>query len=303
MQLGVNHVWNPKQPIGFSPAAMRALRPPVVRHLVREPENILPWIRSAERVRARVVWTIPIEIMGVPAARLALRQIRDFGLEATAGVEIGLCPWTWGTVTPAAFLGMLEAVQDLAPRGLFWRDTRPLVIGLGLNPAIRSANVWTRAFLKLARPKAEDLRRTYHGLGLFHVGGGRPFRRFGCTAWQHAIMNSLGLPITFSRIGWQIGEDLTFWQGLRWSFRRTAAGETADATTNVTAEIRRRWLVEAFERARALGALQFLLEADTSPASPNDNLWSLYTEHDGRADHAWLALQWRTIPRAAAEPV
>jgi hypothetical protein len=287
MQLGVNFCHDPRQPIGFNADAVRALRPPVVRATARDPENLGAWLDSAELNHLSVLWTIPIERIGLRRALYVARMIRSLAWRFTAGVEIGFAPWAWSACKPAEYLH-----QALEIAGLL---DCPVLLGLDPDRSIRG-RAWFHTFMAEAgRLPPDHLRRHFAAWSTSATRPGRPIGRFRFRVLQADLMARLGLPIAFTRVGWQIGEPLSLWRGIVENFRASVQtiGEPHDHVVDVTPTIRARWLLEAYSFAEELRATHFIVEAERMRPSLGVNRWSLYDGESGRPDQAWTSLLWR----------
>jgi len=302
MQLGVNFCHDAKQPIGFNLDAVRALRPPIVRVVVSKTADLPRWIREADNARLQVIWCLP-ETMSITAARTAATIIGTHGLHVTAGLEIGFRPWAFKR-SPMQFLRFALAVSAVtAYDDFFTRETRPIVLGAGVDGSPASA-AWYRLFIRLARTERRRVSEQFHAFGLHATSPGRPFRRFVFRGVQAQIMDSLRLPIAFTRVGWQLGEPLTLWREFVEFVRTGWNGELEVPLLDVSYEVRRRWLLEAYDHAERLGATHFVIEPDfVRPRSDGFNRWSLYDPSRQTADPVWHTLTWRAARAASRELV
>lgn len=292
MQLGVNFCHDARQPIGFNRDALLALRPPVVRFAVTADHvaNLLPWIRSAEDERLQVLWCIP-ESLSLSTAHTVARAIVNHGLHVTAGLEIGFAPWAFNRA-PWEFVWFASSVASMIQAPLFSRGYRPLLLGLGFDGSAESA-AWFRTFLKM--PSVAIVREYFQGVGVNATQPGRPLRRFLFRAVQARLMDQLGLPVAFTRVGWQLGQPLTPWHAWQELLRSVWYLEETHPTS-VTVDVRRRWLLEAYETAEQLGATHFLLEPPL-PGPAGVNRWPLFDPQTARVDHVWHTLQWHAARR------
>jgi hypothetical protein len=302
MQLGVNFCHDARQPIGFNVDAVRALRPPIVRFALEnleETNNLKLWIRSADLLGLRVLWSLPLELTGYRNTMYAARVIRQEAGAVTAGVEIGVRPW-WAGADARTFLHQALNLAELLDR--------PVLLGLGLDGGTKAEGAWYRDFTReVAHIDSSLFRRYFSSWSAAGTIAGRPIARWRLRAMQADMHARTGLPIAFTRIGWPIGQPLAFWQGIRESWRgaleAAAAGQTREPVGTVTHAIRARWLLEAWTFAReTLGASYFVVDAEPRRRGLEVNQWSLYDVETTRADRAWTALLWRhAYPRRPAE--
>jgi len=306
MQLGVNFAHAPRLGIGFDRSAVLGLRPTIVRHVLCDPPNTLTWIRHADTHQLNVLWCLPVECIGVAGARLAARLIATHGLGVTAGLEIGCVPWRH--LSPLAFVDQASAVLELLafahdpqiPTVRAFTVNRPILLGAGFDGS-PAASAWLIGLLRCARAHAtagvvRDFVTRCHGLSCHAVTPGRPFRRRLFAAVRYMVGKRLNLPITFTRIGWQLEERLATWPRIQEWARLAWAGrsDAVQASECLTRSIRRRWILEAYTQAGQLGARHFVLEADQGPDGQNG--WGLYDARTSRTDPVWHTLQWRNLP-------
>lgn len=291
MQLGVNFRPSPRSGLGFNSDAVRALRPTLVRHVLTNPADLPIWIRSAEQQGLSVLWSVPIEQLGPAGTILALFQLVQNAQHVTGGLEIGTAPWKAG-LPPGTFLAQALAtidVMSMAPiGGAVPRFPWPLILGAGIEDTSRQSRLWLAGLLSTARRYL--LRGRFQGLGVTAVTPGRPPRRWFLNALAFNLAR-LELRPSFIRVGWPLGMELRWWTGVRETYRRSRDTGTRQPVWHLDTWVRRRWLLEAYELARQLGALHFILEAE--PGGDGLQEWGLYDAHAGRPDPAWYALQWR----------
>lgn len=275
MILGVNFEPAAGAPLGYEVEAVRALRPAVVRHVLLDWQNGLAWASSARRSCVRVLWTIPSDVIGVPAARHALRELVVGAADVTAGYEIGLAPWQY--LDPRAHLVAAYRLAEHVPHN----PNVPVILGTGYNRA-RQAERWLAGLVAAAPPRS----RMFDAVSVHCVDQSWAVP-LGGLSWALAadrIRRAFDVPLAVTRAGWPLESRL----GLVARAIETVA--TGQPTRVLTAPARRRWLFRLLGWAAALEATHVLLEADGSPGAPR---WSLYDRESGLADHLWPACRWR----------
>lgn len=308
MQLGVNFTPSAALGLGYNQDALRALRPAVVRHVILDTAHLNAWIDAARVARARVLWVIPPEVIGVGAARFAIRGIMARGADLTVGIEIGHAPWQFGVApedAAARFLMLSELARYRDPLFVF-----PVIAGLGHDGSLE-ASAWFKRFLWFARHGAH-FDRSASAIGVHAVAPGRPFRRRLWARVARQCQDAFGLPLAFTRVGWQIGQPLSrlrtaieYWRDLDAAKDTGADLKALEPPAVVTPQVRGRWILDAWHHAEALGASHFLLEAPhLNPVQ--GHAWPLYDQDSQRADHVWTTLNWRAesarVAEAAASP-
>lgn len=310
MRLGVNFIHDAKQPLGFNADAVRALRPELVRFVVTKPEDLTAWIDRASLACLRVLWNIPVEAMGRTGTRHAARIISTHGRDVTAGIEFGFAPWA-SPVPPAQFLrdallaaeypaftfdGQIAGCMDGdLTRARVFTNERPLVLGTGFDARQRSSD-WLRRMLVDAR-KVKAVGDTFHAIGVSIADSPRPMSRRIFPGAVRTILDELGRPVAVTRVGWQLGTPLTRWTSF-WSHVPIALDAwtrgipSAPRAHVVTPDLRRRWLIDAYRRCRALGASHFILEPEILGDGDGSNRWPLYDAREQRPDPVWQALAW-----------
>jgi hypothetical protein len=305
-KLGVNFCHDARQPIGFNADAVRALRPPIVRAVTSHAENIHRWFESARAERLRVLWTIPIETIGFRRAMYIAREIgsQNVGPHAafTAGVEIGFAPWALRSRNDGA--AAAEYLHQAIEIASLLEGRTSVLLGLGQDCS-REARAWAASvFAEASRLPNGELARHFTALSASATAIGRPIARVRFTDFAAEIHGRFGLRLAFTRVGWHVGQPLTFWRSIVENVRAAteAIGTPHEHVTHVTQAIRARWLLEANAFAEQLGATHFIVEAERPAPSLGVNRWSLYNPETGRPDQVWTALQWRHAMAAQLNP-
>jgi hypothetical protein len=285
MLLGVNVVRGTRDTIAFDRAAVRALRPPVVRLVLRDPGNARVWAEAAAAARIRVLWCLPVEAIGVGAARLALKTLRTHAASVTEGIEIGEQAYT-GADTPSVFF-QNALMLALSTEG--W----PILLGAGVDGSAASRQWLRRLIRQIATmcpsPGVTGLR----AISCHVVTLGRSFPRRWYEDISLRVAADTGLRLAFTRVRWQLGRRLTRWALVQEAARALWHGTPLPGRA-VRAEMVKRWTVDAYAAAQALEATHFLIDAPVDAGGPIGlTRWAGYDVVSGRADATWRALQLR----------
>lgn len=307
MRLGVNFCHDARQGIGFNRDAVRALRPGVVRFAVTYDQisNLQAWARAAAAERLNVLWVIPEQLSG-PTARTVARLIANHYLDVTAGVEVGFAPAITRDLDPWRFLSWASSIVQL----LRIHDGRlPIILGTGFDGASSGPAFGWFGNLLLAAKRDTGLLEAIEAIGVSALNPGRMFRRLQWAAWQSTVAADLRKPLAFTRAGWQLGEPFGRIRAFL-EAGRAAWNYEEELPTILTRTIRRRWILDAYDRADRLGAAYFVLEPELAEVALVDRLgdhhvnrWPLYDVSVQRVDHVWTALQWRDARAARPREV
>lgn len=296
VELGVNFVRGSREGVGFNYDAIRALRPPFVRIRLTDPENAARWADAARVAKLRVLWCLPVEEIGPAAARHTVRNLRHTAWDLSCGLELGDTPAATYALGAGDFLGRMTAIATLADGKL-----GPAVLGVGFDGSSRSA-AFLSAVLRAGHRMAGTVHETFQGGFGVRTRAGRPFGRYHVLAVALRLQSAFGVPIAVTAAGWQAGERLGAWAGLRETWRELwTVGLEAREQAYLTADTRTRWTVQAFEEAGAAGARWFV--AGVPGERPDGiNAWGCYNPTSGRPDPAWTRMLWRaSAPRASLD--
>lgn len=290
MDLGVNFIRGRAESLGFNGDAVRALRPPIVRLVLSDPEHVSQWANAARRVKLKILWCVAPEEIGFGAARVAVRHLIDFAADVSAGLEIGDRPYLVQHTCPGVFLEHALILSTMASNRL-----GSVILGAGVDGSAASA-IWTRALLAAVPKEAWQSKSRFNGLAC-HTSGfglGRPLRFRYFRHFRFALGDRLGpVRLAFTRVGWRPGYRLAAWTELKENLRALwLEGRHVRARDWVTAEMVHRWSLRAYESARLLSASHFIIDAWPDRAA-GINTWGFYDSLSGRASQTWQALQWR----------
>jgi hypothetical protein len=287
VQLGVNFSPAPEQASGFNVDAVRALRPPLVRLMLDNPATTLEtWIASARRHKLHVLWSIPLELVGLQAAVYAARFLALAAADVTWGVEIGYAPWFMPAAADA-FLADAIVVASEA-RQAFPRPC--ILLGLGYDGSPKASAFLGR--LLAVSSGSSLVAQAFGGVTASIIAPGRRPRRYVLRGAALKVGSAWRLPLVVTRAGWPLGMRLRPFDAVRELLTGdySPMGDTR-AFGVLTPRMRRTWTLEAYELARALGSPCFVLEHEPRRTA-GLHTWSLFDPIESRPDPLWIAVQW-----------
>jgi len=297
MLLGANFIRGQHESLHFNTDAVRALRPSFVRLVVDDPENITAWAEAARAARVQVLYCLPVERIGYHAARHAIVRLSHVAADTSIGLELGDQPQRLTLCglldTPERYLVNLVALSQLAGDRL-----GPVLLGAGFDNSSETAT-FTQAMLKAARRNGRS--------GAFtaitcRTWPNRPLSRVLFAGFANQVRHLVGWRLAFTSAGWQAGDRLSAWSSLKETVRSVwFDGADAREVSFITAGIRDRWTVEAFERAWMLGVTHFVIAARRD-RQDGINAWGAYDSISGRPDAVWTRLQWKAAQLAPSAP-
>lgn len=288
MELGVNFRPAAAATFGFNADAIRALRPAVVRHVITDPSTLTPWIASAERHQLRVLWSIPIEGLGPVASVMVIDTLLARAQHLTAAIELDTAHTARIGVPTRRLehrtnMGVALALALAIVVRQHPTTNCPVLLGTECEDGDHMADAWLSAVWQFLKKRDIPMER-FQGLAITVLQRGRPPRRRRL-AKLAARLGRRGLKLAFVRVGWPVGMPLKLRWRVRETYRRWQDVRTLDGKS------RQRWLVEAYELARRLGASHFVVEPE--PGDDGLPAWGLYDGRRELPDPAWYALQRR----------